>query len=73
MAMFLHFLYITKGSRCSMFPVRSADLKQTFKYYLAPAVFNFDFHLRVLNYFPGEVCTVSVSPLSVSFSELCGP
>lgn len=72
-ATFLHFCSITKGSKCSKFPVRSADLKQAWKYYLAPAVFNFYFPLSFLNYFPRKVHTVNISPLSFSFSELCGP
>lgn len=70
---FLHFCSITKDSKCSKFPVRSADLKQTWKYYLTPAVFNFYFHLSFLNSFPGKVHTLSISLLSFSFSELCGP
>lgn len=56
----------------SKFLVSSADLKQMWKYYLAPAVFNFYFYLSFLNYFPGKVHTVSISLLSFSFSELCG-
>lgn len=68
---FLHFLCDTKGSRCSMFPVRSADLRQTLKYYLAPVVFNFYFYLRVLDYFH-EVHTVNANLLSVSFSRSYG-
>lgn len=73
MATFLYFCLITKGSKCSKFPVTSADLKQTWKYYLAPAVFNFCFHLSFLNYFPGNIHAVGISLLSFSFSELCGP
>lgn len=52
----------------STLPVRPANLKPTLKYYLAPTVFSFYFHLRVLHYFPEELHTENVSPLSFGFS-----